>query len=53
MFVTFALLREHAEEFSEDFDTNKVVEQYADLPSKKLRNIIADYNTRESKAKAE
>jgi small subunit ribosomal protein S17e len=45
--VTNELFDEHAEHFTTDFQKNKVVvEKYADVPSKKIRNIIAGYATR-------
>ena len=45
--VTEDLIKDHYEEFSEDYVHNKtIVEKYADIPSKKLRNIISGYATR-------
>ena len=45
--ITNELVDNHFSEFTEDFEKNKViVEIYADIPSKKLRNIIAGYATR-------
>ena len=39
-----------SEEFSDDFNKNKaVVDKYATIPSKKLRNTIVGYITRLSK----
>jgi small subunit ribosomal protein S17e len=36
----------HAEQFTTDFEKNKkIVENYIDLKSKKLRNILAGYIT--------
>jgi len=36
-----------AEEFTEDFEANKsIIEKYAVVPSKKLRNTISGYITR-------
>jgi len=48
------LYREHKDEFTTDFQKNKeIVKKYVDIPSKKLRNIVAGYITslkkRESK----
>ena len=41
------LVKEHKESFTKDFDDNKkLVVQYADIPSKKLKNVIAGYVTR-------
>jgi len=45
--VTLKLFKEHSDKFSTDFNKNKKeVEKLADVPSKKLRNIIAGYLTR-------
>lgn len=45
--VTLKLFKEHKEEFKNDFNENKgIVQQHADIPSKKLKNIIAGYITR-------
>ena len=45
--VTNELFDKHAEHFTTTFEENKaVVEKYADVPSKKIRNIIAGYATR-------
>ena len=42
-----ALVEQHGEKFTEDFDHNKrVVQQLTDVDSKKLRNWIAGYVTR-------
>ncbi|MCM2325016.1 MAG: 30S ribosomal protein S17e [Candidatus Woesearchaeota archaeon] len=50
--VTLNLIENHFNEFSEDVNKNKaVVEKYADVPSKKLRNTIAGYATRRFKAR--
>jgi small subunit ribosomal protein S17e len=52
--VTNKLVAEHRKDFKEDFVENKkLVEKYADIPSKKLRNIIAGYVTRLIRAKEE
>lgn len=46
------LVKEHGNEFKENFDENKrLVYQFADIPSKKLRNVIAGYVTRLVKTK--
>ena len=45
--VTNKLVKEHREEFKKEFEDNKkLVEEFADIPSKKLRNGIAGYVTR-------
>jgi len=50
--ITENLVENHFDEFSEDFDENKViVEKHADIPSKKMRNIIAGYATRRVKSR--
>ena len=52
--VTLKLVKEHRDQFKEDFETNKgLVEKFAEIPSKKLRNIIAGYVTRLMKEKQE
>lgn len=49
--TTNKLVAEHAADFSKDFEENKkLVEEYADIPSKKIRNVIAGYVTRLMKA---
>ena len=41
------LVEEHPSEFKEDFEENKkLVMAFADVRSKKIRNIIAGYVTR-------
>ena len=41
------LFEDHKEEFQKDFDKNKkIVEDFAKISSKKLRNVIAGYVTR-------
>jgi len=48
------LYREHKEEFSTDFEKNKeVVKKYVEIPSKKIRNIVAGYITRLKKLESE
>lgn len=52
--VTLKLVEEHRGEFKKDFEANKeLVAKFADIPSKKLRNIIAGYVTRLVKEKGE
>jgi small subunit ribosomal protein S17e len=49
--VTMDLLEEHGEHFGTDFEENKKkVSEFAQVDSKKLRNIIAGYMTRLNKA---
>tara|TARA_Y100000310_G_scaffold333007_1_gene409678 strand:+ start:107 stop:274 length:168 start_codon:yes stop_codon:yes gene_type:complete len=37
----------HKDKFKKDFETNKqVLPEVADIPSKKLRNVLAGYITR-------
>jgi small subunit ribosomal protein S17e len=44
------LVKDHKEAFTTDFNDNKkTVEEFADIPSKKLRNVIAGYVTRLTK----
>jgi len=52
--TTLKLVKAHRDEFKKDFNENKqIAEKYADIPSKKLRNIIAGYVTRLVKEKQE
>ncbi len=45
--VTNEMFDEHADRFTTTFEENKViVEELANVPSKKIRNIIAGYATR-------
>ena len=45
--VSNKLIKEHRDEFKKDFEENKkLVEEFSDIPSKKLRNSIAGYVTR-------
>jgi len=45
--ISFQLLKAHREDFSEEFEHNKpAVTKHVDLPSKKMRNIIAGYLAR-------
>ena len=49
--ITEELLEKHADRFEPDFEKNKaVVTEFADVPSKKLRNIIAGYAARIKKS---
>ena len=52
--ITLELVERHRSEFKKDFEENKeLVKEYAEIPSKKLRNIIAGYVTRLVKEKQE
>ncbi|MBR9690873.1 30S ribosomal protein S17e [Candidatus Woesearchaeota archaeon] len=45
--VTNDLVSAHSDKFKKDFEENKkLVSQFADISSKKLRNVIAGYVTR-------
>ncbi len=45
--VSNKLVRDHGPKFKKDFEKNKeLVTQFADIRSKKLRNVIAGYVTR-------
>ncbi len=45
--VTKQLVKEHKDEFSEDYNKNKeVVGKYANIESPKIRNVIAGYAAR-------
>lgn len=45
--VSNKLVKKHRDEFKTDFESNKqLVSKFADIRSKKLRNIIAGYVTR-------
>ena len=49
--LTQQLIKEHGNEFKKDFNENKeIVRKYMDVPSKKIRNILAGYVTRLIKA---
>lgn len=48
------LVRDHKGSFTNDFNDNKtIVTQFADIPSKKLKNVIAGYVTRLTKRQEE
>jgi len=52
--VSHQLVREHKKEFKEDFNENKqLIAKFAEISSKKIRNIIAGYVTRLVKQKPE
>jgi len=41
------LISNHKDKFHKDFEKNKkIIKDFADIPSKKLRNVIAGYITR-------
>lgn len=45
--ITKDIVKEHRDELKKDFEENKeLVGKFADIPSKKLRNVIAGYATR-------
>ena len=45
--ITKQLVKEHKDEFSEDYKKNKeVVDKYAIIKSPKIRNVIAGYAAR-------
>lgn len=48
--ITNRIVREHSSELKKDFNENKqVVSKLVAAPSKKIRNIIAGYATRQMK----
>lgn len=52
--ITSQLVREHRKDFKESFEENKqLVNKFADISSKKMRNTIAGYVTRMVKTKEE
>ncbi len=52
--ISNKLIKEHEKEFKKDFKENKeIVAKLADIPSKKIRNIIAGYVTRLMQTKEE
>ncbi|MBR9691545.1 30S ribosomal protein S17e [Candidatus Woesearchaeota archaeon] len=52
--VSLKIFKQHRDEFKQEFEGNKeIVEKFADIPSKKIRNIIAGYVTRLAKQKQE
>jgi len=45
--ISYEMYEKYADKFNKDFENNKkVIDQFADFPSKKLRNTIAGYITR-------
>ena len=52
--ITRELIVKYGTNFKKDFDENKkLVSQYAEVPSLKMRNVIAGYVTRLMKIKEE
>ncbi len=52
--ISNKLIKEHRSEFKKDFKENKeIVAKLAEIPSKKIRNIIAGYVTRLMQTKEE
>jgi len=51
--ITNKLIDKYQDEFKTNFDENKkVVDRFADFPSKKMRNVVVGYITRLMKVKA-
>jgi small subunit ribosomal protein S17e len=49
--LTRQLIKEHSADMKKDFNENKIaVARFIDVPSKKMRNLIAGYVTRLMKA---
>ena len=52
--ISNKLIKEHRNEFKKDFKENKeIVSRLAEIPSKKIRNVIAGYVTRLMQTKEE
>ena len=52
--ISLKIFKLHSDELKDNFEENKLkVSEYADIPSKKIRNIIAGYVTRLVKQKQE
>ena len=50
--ISKELMELHSEDFKDDFSENKkILEKFAEIKSKKLRNVIAGYLTRLVKMK--
>ena len=50
--VTNELMEAQGESFKDNFEDNKaLVEKYTDVPSKKMRDVIAGYATRLKRSK--
>lgn len=48
--ASIKVTKENPGKFKKDFNSNKkIVDEYLDVPSKKLRNVIAGYITRLTK----
>lgn len=45
--ITNELIKRHKSDLKKDFNENKIlVDKFAQIPSKKMRNVIAGYATR-------
>ncbi|MBW2996697.1 30S ribosomal protein S17e [Candidatus Woesearchaeota archaeon] len=52
--ISLSIFKRHRDELKDNFEENKqLVDGFADIPSKKIRNIIAGYVTRLVKQKQE
>ena len=52
--ISLKIFEQHKEELKPDFEGNKeLIAKFVDIPSKKIRNIIAGYATRLVKQKQE
>ena len=52
--VSLQVFRDHEKELKKDFNENKkLIDKIANVPSKKVRNIISGYVTRLAKEKKE
>ena len=52
--ISLNIFKRHNDELKDNFEENKkLVAEFADIPSKKIRNIIAGYVTRLAKQKQE
>ena len=52
--ISLNIFKRHSDELKDNFEENKQkVAEFADIPSKKIRNIIAGYVTRLVKQKQE
>ena len=52
--ISLKIFKQHSDELKDNFEENKEqVAKFADIPSKKIRNIIAGYVTRLVKQKQE
>lgn len=52
--TTRKLMKEHREDFKENFEENKkIMGKYAHIPNKKIRNAVAGYITKLKKRREE